>query len=116
MNYSSEPKKLLEVNEMDIGKLVKRAALIGMGAADLTREKAEQLAKDLEKRGHMSSKESKKMVSELMRESKKQGVKLQKLVEKEVQKTLKKVGVATRSDIVKLRREMKGKKAKPRRK
>ena len=95
---------------MDMAMWLKRSALIGLGIVSLTKKKADKLAKDLAKRGAIGEKEAKNFAKQLMQESKKQSVKIEKLVQKEVTKTLRTLGIASRADIEKLRRELNKKK------
>lgn len=97
---------------MDVSELLKKSALLGLGIASLTKEKAEKIAKDLEKRGTLSSKDARRFARKLMEESKTQSGKLQKMVQSEVEKTLHMMGVATRKELEQLRRELKKKKRK----
>jgi polyhydroxyalkanoate synthesis regulator phasin len=95
---------------MDMRKWLKKSAIMGLGIVSLTKKHAENLAKDLEKQGTISSKEGRKLANELMKESKKQSANLQRLIKSEVEKTLSAAGVATKKDLHKLKKELKGKK------
>lgn len=74
---------------MKTGDLVKKSALIGLGALSITKEKIEKLVKHMEKQGHVSEKEGRVLVKQLFRQSKKHVGKMQKVIEKEVDRALK---------------------------
>ena len=74
---------------MQTKDLVKKSALIGLGALSITKEKIEKLVKHMEKQGHVSEKEGRILVKQLLRQSKKHVSKMQKVIEKEVDRALK---------------------------
>ena len=88
---------------MKLSDIVKKGALIGLGVASLTKEKAEQMAKELEKRGELSSKDTKKLIARLKGESTKQSSRLQKMVREEIAKAIRTLDEATHKEVRKLR-------------
>ncbi|MCK4650098.1 phasin family protein [Candidatus Pacearchaeota archaeon] len=82
-----------------IQSLVRNSLLIGFGTAALTKEKAEKFVKEITKNQKINSTEGKKLVNDLLIQSKKQGEKLQTIVNKEVQRTINKIGIATKKDL-----------------
>ncbi|MBW1701710.1 MAG: phasin family protein [Deltaproteobacteria bacterium] len=93
-------------------ELIKKTMLTGVGLAAMTRDKVEELAKELTEKGEMSEKEGKELVDELVKKSEKARKDLEKRVEDTVHKVLEKMDVATKKDIAKLKKEIKSLKQK----
>ena len=89
-----------------VRSLIRNGLLIGLGTAALTKEKAEKFVKDMTKDQKINSTEGKKLVNELLAQSKKQGQKLQAIVSKEVQRAMEKTGVATKKDLQALEKKI----------
>jgi len=73
--------------------------LTGVGLAAMTKDKVEELAKELAEKGEMSEKEGKELVDELMKKSERARKDLEAKVEEIVQKMLEKMNMATKEDI-----------------
>jgi len=86
--------------------LIKNIILLGLGVISLTKEKAENLAKDLIKRGELSETEEAKFVKELMEKSKKTSDEIEEKIEKTVENTLKKLNIPTRKDIDEIKEKL----------
>ena len=86
--------------------LIRKGLLFGIGTAALTKEKAEKFVKDMTKDQKIDSAEGKKFVNELLSQSKKQGQKLQTMVNKEVRRAMEKTGIATKRDLQTLEKKM----------
>ena len=82
--------------------LIKKALLTGVGLAVMTKDKAEELGRELVERGEISEKEGKEFVDELLKKSEQASKDFEKKVEKTVQKALAKLNVATKDDIAEL--------------
>ncbi len=95
---------------MNTADIIRKSLRIGLGALDLTKEKAKVIARDLEKRGEINAKEAERLANDLIVHGKKNGTRLQKIVQSEVTRALKAAGVATRSDLNRLKNSMKHKK------
>jgi len=93
---------------------IKRAIHLGLGALVLTRDKAEELVKELVKKGKLLESEGKVLAEELMKRGRKERVVLEDRLRQMVQDTVKKLNLATKEDIEILRREIRKKKAKNR--
>ena len=65
----------------------------------LTKEKAEEITKDLIKRGEVAKTEEAKFVKDLMERAEKNRVEVEKKIEKIVEKTLIKMNVPTRKEL-----------------
>ena len=75
---------------MNVRSWLRKSTLIGLGIVSVTKSKAEKLAKELMKQGHVSEKEGRKFAAQIVKETRKQGAQLQKVVDREVKKALKK--------------------------
>lgn len=85
---------------------IKKVAFTGMGVAALTREKVEELAKDLIAKGKLSEQEGEKFVQEMVSRAEESKVALKEQTEKIVTTTLSKVPLAKESDILELKSEI----------
>ena len=86
--------------------LVRKGLLLGLGTVALTKEKAEKFVKEITKDQKINATEGKRFVNELLAQSKKQGQKLQAMINREVQRAMKKSGVATKKDIQALEKKI----------
>lgn len=84
----------------------KKVAFTGMGVAALTREKAEELARELIAKGKLSEQEGEKLVQEMIIRAEESKAALRSQTEKIVMTTLRKVPLAKESDIEELRGEV----------
>lgn len=87
--------------------LIKKTMLTGVGLAAMTRDKVEELAKELKKRGALSEKEGKELVDELVEKFQQARKDLETKVEDIVHKILEKIDVATKKDIAGLEKKIK---------
>ncbi|MBD3313073.1 polyhydroxyalkanoate synthesis regulator [Candidatus Woesearchaeota archaeon] len=85
---------------------VKKMGLVGLGLALLTKEQVDRFMKQMVNKGGLSSAEAKKKARQLISRSKKEKTKLDKAIQNEVQKNLKKMNIATKSDIKKLEKKI----------
>ena len=81
---------------------IKKTMLTGVGLAAMTRDKVEELAKELTEKGDMSEKEGKELVDELLKKSEKAKKDLETKVEGIVEKVLGKMNLASKEDIERL--------------
>jgi polyhydroxyalkanoate synthesis regulator phasin len=77
---------------------VRKAMLLGLGALNLTREKAEELIDDLVKRGEMSGNERAAMVEELLKGVERQKNELEGKVAVSVKKVMKDMRLPEKED------------------
>ena len=87
--------------------LIKKTMLTGVGLAAMTKDKIEELAKELAEKGKLTEKEGKDLVNDLLEKSEKARKDLETQIEKVVKSTLKKMNLATREDMVKLKERIK---------
>ena len=78
---------------------VRKIGLIGAGLWAMTEEKIDELVKDLVDKGDISKEEGKKAVQELIDESKKQTVDLEKKVSEKIQDAMSKKDIFTGKDM-----------------
>jgi len=80
-------------------ELLRKTLLIGLGAVTLTKERIDGLVDELVKKGEIASKEGPKLVKELLQESQNAKKELEKKVEEATQKALKKLNLASKSEM-----------------
>ena len=82
--------------------LVKKVMLTGVGLAVMTKDKAEELGRELVKKGEITEKEGKEFVEELLKKSEDARKDFEKKVEESVKKILARMDVVTKKDFNKL--------------
>ncbi|OKY75145.1 MAG: hypothetical protein BM485_09200 [Desulfobulbaceae bacterium DB1] len=87
-------------------ELIKKAFYTGLGAAELTREKVEDLARELSERGKVSESEVKKFVDEMVGKSQERKDQVKKQLEKMTEDALKKMNLASREDLEALEKRL----------
>lgn len=90
----------------DMNDLIKKAVLTGIGLAALTKEKIEEVVKDVVEKGKLSEKEGKEFIDELLKKSEGVREKVEGQIEKAVQTTLKKMNLVTRDEFSKLEKQI----------
>lgn len=86
---------------------VRKIGLIGAGLWAMTEDKINELVKDLVDKGDISKEEGKKAVQELIDESKKQTVDLEKKVSEKIQDAMSKKDIFTGKDMNNLETRLK---------
>lgn len=86
--------------------LIKKTMLLGIGVAAVTKDKAEELVKELVAKGKMSEKEGKELINEILNKAEQAKKDLETKVENTVRKVLSKLAVATKEDIAELKQEI----------
>jgi polyhydroxyalkanoate synthesis regulator phasin len=84
----------------------RKLALLGIGIAALTREKAEEIVNEYVETGDISQDEGKKMVKDLMSSSTKHKTALENKIEEEVRKAAAKLNLASKDDIKRLEKKI----------
>jgi polyhydroxyalkanoate synthesis regulator phasin len=87
--------------------LIKKSVSTGLGLALLTKEKVENLAKELVKKGELSKNDGKAFVGDLVKRSQEAAKALEGQVEKTVAAAMKKMNVVTREDLSRLEKRVK---------
>jgi len=83
-------------------EIVEKGFLVGLGALSLTKERAERVVDDLVKRGEVSRDDAGKLTDRLVARGKEERAEVRRLAQDEVRKTLGKMDLATRSDLLAL--------------
>lgn len=87
-------------------EMLKNALYTGLGAAFLTKEKIEELRKDLIEKGKISQEEGKQFVDELIRKSEKAKDQLDLWINKRVEDRINQLNLATKDEIAELQRKI----------
>lgn len=87
-------------------ELIKKAMLTGVGLAAMTKDKLDELAKELSEKGKLSEQEGKDLAKDLFKKAEEARNKLEVHVEELVEKAIKKTNLVTRDELSKLREEV----------
>jgi len=87
--------------------LVKKIMYAGAGLAFMTKEKIEEISKDLVEKGKLTEKEGKEVIDDLVRRSKEAKAKVEGQIENAVQKILRRMNLVTKEDLLKLEKRVK---------
>lgn len=87
--------------------LVKKAMLTGIGIASISKDKVEEIAKDLMEQGSLTEKEGRKFVEEMMGYAEKSKNDIEKYVNKNIDKALGRLDLVRRSDFEDLQKSIK---------
>lgn len=86
--------------------LVNKLLLAGLGAAAITREKAEKYVKDMSSRGKFSKDEAASLINDLAKKGKQAQGEIKDLVKKNITKLLKETEMASREDVAELKKKI----------
>ena len=92
--------------------ILKKTILFGIGLGAITKEKAEDLAKDMQKKGYLNVKEGKKLVNDILAESLRTQRKVRDTITKEVKAAMNSSPFATKEDLKNLEKKVLKKKKK----
>lgn len=81
---------------------LRKMMLVSMGAVSLTREKAEQLVKELSEKGQVSQVEARSFVREIMEKGDRERQAIQNAVTGEVRKIREEIGFASKKDLAQI--------------
>ncbi|HCK99272.1 MAG TPA: hypothetical protein DHW42_04100 [Candidatus Marinimicrobia bacterium] len=87
--------------------IIKKIFLAGLGAATLTREKAEDIIEELVKKGELSREEKPGVLNDLLKEADKRKEEARNFISEEVKKVLKTLNIATKEDLDSLEKRLK---------
>ena len=87
--------------------LLKKATLMGIGITLMTKDKIEELAKEIVEEGKLSEEEGKKLVDDLLKRSEEARNELESRVEELVKSALKKLDIPSRAEVGKLQTRIK---------
>jgi polyhydroxyalkanoate synthesis regulator phasin len=97
LNFETDPK------EGEMLDFLKRTIWLGVGLAAMTAEKIEETVRGIVKKGHLTEKEGKELIVDLVEKSKKARKDLGDRVEGMVQDTLKRLKIPTRKEVDELK-------------
>ena len=86
--------------------LIKKMAYTGLGLAFMTKEKLEELSKEMVEKGKLSEAEGKEFIDELEKKSEEARKKVEKQINDAVKDALKKMNIPTRDDVLKLEKQI----------
>ncbi len=87
-------------------ELMKNVVYAGVGAAFLTKEKIEELNRELVEKGKMTQEEGRKFVEELIKKSENAKDQLELWISQRVEDKIKQLNLATRDELADLRRQV----------
>lgn len=87
--------------------LIKKIMFTGAGMASMTKDKIEELGKEIIATGKLTEKEGKEFIDELKKKSEESRKEMETKVDKLVKDRLSKMNIATRDDIKKLEDQLK---------
>ena len=85
-----------------MNKSVQKLGLIGAGLWAMTEEKIDELVKDLVDKGDINKEDGKKLVCEMLDESKKQKIDLEKKISEKIQEFISKTDVVSKKEMKEL--------------
>ena len=86
--------------------LIKKIMLTGVGMASLTKDKIEELGKELIEKGKLSEKEGKELLNELKEKAEESRKEMETRTDKLVKDSLEKMNLASRDDLEKLEKKL----------
>ncbi len=87
--------------------IIKKSIYLGLGAASVTKEKAESLIDELIEKGQLAKEEKSKAIKEVMDKIEKEEKEIVKKIKTVVKEAADTVGVATQKDIDSLKKRVK---------
>ena len=82
----------------EISDILRKMGLFGIGVISLTKEKVEELSRELIQKGDLTQEEGKKFVHDVLSEKEKQVKDIEKQVNDKVQEFINKSGIVTKKD------------------
>ncbi len=89
----------------DVG-LIEKAFLMGLGAAVFAKDKAEELAEEMVKRGQMTKSESETFIGKVATKADEATTSVQKSVAEETEKAVKRMGLVSQADLAGIQDEL----------
>ena len=82
--------------------LIKKTLLTGVGLAVLTKDKVEDLARELVRKGELSEKEGKELIDDLLKRSEQARKDLETTIDRLVREAVERLNLATKEDVAQL--------------
>ncbi|HOL00560.1 MAG TPA: phasin family protein [Paludibacteraceae bacterium] len=89
-----------------MSEIIKNAVLAGIGLISLTREKAEEFAKELIKKGELSENEKAKFVKDVLEQSEKSKREIEEKIEKTVETVMAKMNIPSKKEFEELKKKV----------
>ena len=86
--------------------LINKMFLTGVGLAFMTKEKIEEMSRELMEKGRLSEKEGRQLLEDLLKKSEKAKKDIEAQIEKIVKESLKKMNIATTDDLKALEKKI----------
>lgn len=86
--------------------LLKKGILTGIGIGIMTKEKVEEFAKKTAEDAKMTEEEARKLAGELLKHSEEVKQQIEEKIDKQVKKSIDKLGVATKDDLDKIQNKL----------
>ena len=86
--------------------LIKKTILASVGFGVMTKEKIEEIGKEMIKKGEVSEKEGKEFIDSLLKKSEEAQKEIETKVYRMIQDSLKKMNLATKEDITRLNKKI----------
>jgi len=99
-------KKKVQPADNAVADVVRKLALLGVGVASLTKEKAEKLTAGLVKKGNITQTEGRKLTQELIKKSVATKNDLEKKIDTELKKAMNSAKFAKDSDVKRLEKKV----------
>ncbi|MCX9015364.1 MAG: phasin family protein [Candidatus Methanoperedens sp.] len=90
----------------EMSENLRKMGLFSIGVISLTKEKVEELSKEMIKRGEITQEEGRKFVQDILKEKERQVKDIEKQVNEKVNDFIKKSGVVTKKDIQALEKKI----------
>lgn len=87
--------------------VIKDLVNLSLGAAVVTKKKAEEVVKELVKKGDIGQDEGKKLIDSLIKKGEKSKKEIEATIEKTVKNLIKKINMPTRQEVNSLKSEIK---------
>src|SRR5271155_4434470 len=99
----SGPRSSICIEEINMVDLIKKALYTGVGLAVLTKEKAEELVKDLTQQAKLSEQEGKELFEGLLKQSEQARNDFQAKIDEAVLTVVKRLNLATKDEVASLK-------------
>ena len=86
--------------------LLKKGILTGIGIGLMTKDKVKEFAKRAAEEAKMTEEEARKLADELLKQSDEAKQKIEEKIDKQVKKSIDKLGVATREDLERIQKKL----------
>lgn len=89
-----------------MSEIIKNAVLASIGLVSLTREKAEEFAKELIKKGKLSENEKAKFIKDVLEQSEKRKTEIEEKIEKTVETVIAKMNIPSKKEFEELKKKV----------